>query len=845
MHEESCFSGVLTKQTGFEQRFATVLNSPDTPLEEDTVSVILVNYHGAADTITCLKSLLKIDWPQNQLDLIVVENSTDADEENQIRNAVPEARVIPTGANLGFAGGCNFGAGHARGKYLAFINNDARPDSQWISKALEVLKNDATIGCVASKVLDWEGNKVDFVNSELLWYGMGYRPEFASPNMPMYDFDHDVPFATGSAMFISTELFCRVGGFDERFFMFFEDVDLGWRLNLLGYRVRYVADSLVFHKHHESMNKLASYREEYLLKRNALLCMFKNYEDATLVRTLGPAMMILHLRKEEKSRVKQHGGKTEFQREDLCPEHAADFVAQNFDALLETRVELQAARVRTDAQLARFYSKVLFPAFPDLTFQDANNFAVDAMKLSRVFKAKPRVVIATGDLIDSKMAGPAIRTVHIADSLCKNHEVKVISTNPAQRKLVDRSYPILPAYGYNLRDFTDWADIIIFQGFLLTGAPWLQHDYSKIIIVDLYDPIHLEILEQTKNKSAHLRWATSAITTDSINHQIRRADLVLCASERQKTLWLGHFGVQPRQDHHQEISRLDDLFMVVPFGIEDKCLEQTEHPIKGTIPGIAHDDKVIIWGGGIYNWFDPLTLIQAVHKLHQKHKDIRLFFMGLKHPNPDVPQMEVAYKSQQLSKSLGLTDKVVFFNTDWVPYDERGNYLADADLGVSTHFIHVETMFSFRTRILDYLWAGLPIVTTVGDSFGDSLDELGIGRGVPPEDVDALAAALEEVLYNPEVNREMRQKSAQYAKSLNWNKVLEPLVEYCDSILIDAHTEEKHHIQRRYGRFLENLGFRSGDYAKTLSILHQQGIFATLKKVFATAGRRSRIRFRR
>ena len=98
---------------------------------------------------------------------------------------------------------------------------------------------------------------------------------------------------------------------------------------------------------------------------------------------------------------------------------------------------------------------------------------------------------------------------------------------------------------------------------------------------------------------------------------------------------------------------------------------------------------------------------------------MRLFFLGVQHPNPNVPEMRMVVEARDLATELGLIDRHVFFNEEWVAYDDRQNYLLDADIGVSTHFHHVETEFSFRTRILDYLWAGLPFVTTAGDSFAD------------------------------------------------------------------------------------------------------------------------------
>ena len=121
----------------------------------------------------------------------------------------------------------------------------------------------------------------------------------------------------------------------------------------------------------------------------------------------------------------------------------------------------------------------------------------------------------------------------------------------------------------------------------------------------------------------------------------------------------------------------------------------------------------------------------------------------------------------------------MFFNHDWVPYDQRQNYLLDANVGVSTHFEHVETQFSFRTRILDYLWAGLPIVATDGDSFGNALDEEGIGISVASGDVEGLATALETLLYNEALAKECAENIRRFATQFEWNNALAPLLEFC------------------------------------------------------------------
>ncbi len=100
--------------------------------------------------------------------------------------------------------------------------------------------------------------------------------------------------------------------------------------------------------------------------------------------------------------------------------------------------------------------------------------------------------------------------------------------------------------------------------------------------------------------------------------------------------------------------------------------------------------------------------------------------MGVQHPNPVVKTMRAAAEAWELSNELELTDVHVFFSdsfsSGWIPYAERGRYLAEATIGVSTHHDHVETAFSFRTRILDYFWAGLPVVTTRGDALADVIE---------------------------------------------------------------------------------------------------------------------------
>lgn len=754
------------------------------------VSVVLVNYRGAADTITCVRAFDDVDWPADRLEVIVVDNDSGDGSVQELTAALPHVVLVESGSNSGFAGGCNLGVAHATGEYVAFLNNDARPGRDWVSAAVEVLEADGSIGSVASKVLDWDGRLIDYVDGSLTWFGMGYKREVEKPDQGAWDTAKDVLFGTGAAMFVRAELYREVGGFDERFFMFYEDVDLGWRLNLLGHRVRYVPGSVAFHRHHVTMKKFGSFRESYLLERNALLCMYKNYDDTSLAKAL-PAALALAVRRSvartgvdatvldlQRSPGGDDVGTLEVPKMALTGLYAIDYFVEQLPGLMASRTELQARRRRSDRDLFPLFRETIEPAYGMPSYLAAHEVLLQAFGIVEHFTARHRILVVTGEPLLERMAGPAIRAWEIAKALAPEHEVRLVSTAGAKRTSPD--FSVEYAAGTGLREPTAWADVVIFQGFLLETAPWIKTS-STVVVADIYDPMHLEQLEQAKDLGPDGRLNALAVTTHALNEQLRRADYLMCASDKQRDFWLGQLAGQGRISPavYDEDASLDNLLGVVPFGIEDTAPVQKRHAIKGGVEGIGPDDKVILWGGGVYNWFDPLTLIRAVDRLKDRHPDVRLYFLGMKHPNPGVPAMTMALQTQELAHALGLTGSHVFFNEGWVPYEERADYLLDADVGVSTHLHHVETEFSFRTRILDYLWAGLPIVATDGDTFGGLVAQHGLGRAVPAQDLDALEAALEGMLYDDEAAAAARAAVRDFAGQYVWSRVLAPLVEFC------------------------------------------------------------------
>ncbi|MFG6492282.1 glycosyltransferase family 4 protein [Microbacterium sp. P03] len=338
---------------------------------------------------------------------------------------------------------------------------------------------------------------------------------------------------------------------------------------------------------------------------------------------------------------------------------------------------------------------------------------------------------------------------------------------------------MLAVDGDELRRQVEWADVVIAQGEVFALNPWLA-ETDVVIVADVYDPLHLEVLESAKDETPEGRSFLTKYCVDMLTTQLRRADFVMCASEKQRDFWLGHLGAIERINPavYDADHSLRTLIDVVPFGVSDDVPSQTRHGIRGAVDGIGPDDKIILWGGGVYNWFDPLTLIRAVRQLSQSHPEVKLYFLGMTYPNAAVQDSKMAAQALSLSEELGLTDTHVFFNMGWTDYDDRINYLLDADVGVSTHFSHVETALSFRTRILDYLWAGLPIVATDGDGFAPLIRDNSLGEVVAAEDVDALAAALERTLFNSDTEK-LRANVRAFGERYQWDVALEPLIRFC------------------------------------------------------------------
>ena len=389
-----------------------------------------------------------------------------------------------------------------------------------------------------------------------------------------------------------------------------------------------------------------------------------------------------------------------------------------------------------------------------------------------------KVLVVANDHVGSRMAGPGIRSLRFATELAGEHDVTLVV--PFATDITDERITIVQDDPWDARRMNERVrgfDVVVAQKLPVMTMRRLAGSRT-VAIYDLYAPLAVEELafqsREKRTRRAGAEWRLTAVTQDV---SLLCGDAFICASERQRDFWLGSLMALGRvEPHSYEADRtLRDLIEVVPFGLDETPPASAGPVLKGVTPGIGPEDYVLLWGGGIWNWFDPITVIHAVDRLAQQRPDVRLVFLGLRHPNPAVAEMAMERRAHALADELGLRDRVVFFNEGWVPYDVRGRYLLEADLGVSAYFDELETRLSYRTRLLDCLWAGLPAVTTAGDTLGALIEERGLGRTVPPGDVDGWADTLNNLLADSAERERMRGRIAAVRPELVWSHVVEPL----------------------------------------------------------------------
>jgi GT2 family glycosyltransferase len=240
------------------------------------VSVIVVNWNGEPYLVECVDSLLAQTYPRTEI--IVVDNGSTDGSVGLLRDRYgAKIRLIVNRDNRGFTGGNNDGMAAASGDYVALINNDATADPGWVAALVREAERDLRVGMCASKIVSYDDRAViDSAGLLLSRDGLGRGRGRLDRDNGRFDCPQNVLVPSGCAALYRRAMLEEIGTFDEAFFMYCDDVDLGLRGRVAGWQCRYAPDALVRHRYSLSAGKY-SLRKVFLVERNRVWVMLKSF----------------------------------------------------------------------------------------------------------------------------------------------------------------------------------------------------------------------------------------------------------------------------------------------------------------------------------------------------------------------------------------------------------------------------------------------------------------------------------------------------------------------------------------------------------------------------------------
>ena len=240
------------------------------------VSIISINYNQAAVTCAMLASLRQLTYPRYEV--IVVDNASPTEDPGRIAAEFPEARLIRSAVNLGFAGGNNLGIKEARGEYCLFLNNDTEVSPNLLDKLVAAFEQNDGAGIVSPKIIFYgTNNLLQYAGCEGInpWTGRGTVVGYLEPDAGQYDTSHPTSLIHGAAMMVPTPIIRQAGLMPELYFLYYEELDWCEMIKRMGYHSYYEAGATVYHKESTSVGQ-GSVMRTYYLNRNRLLFIRRN-----------------------------------------------------------------------------------------------------------------------------------------------------------------------------------------------------------------------------------------------------------------------------------------------------------------------------------------------------------------------------------------------------------------------------------------------------------------------------------------------------------------------------------------------------------------------------------------
>ena len=384
------------------------------PLERELprCAIVVLNLNGRHHLAPCFETLDALDYPRDRYEVVLVDNGSTDGSAAEMRRDHAWVTLIENPRNVGFSAGCNQGATAARdAEVLVFLNNDMRVEPSWLRELVAPLVR-GECAATTSKMYSWDGKLMNSAGGGMNFHGIGIQRGYLEHPDARFDVFRKTLFACGGAMAMDAEVFWRLGGFDEEFFAYYEDVDLGWRTWLAGESIWYVPTSVCYHHHSSTSRRLPVEMIRLLQVRNPMLACFKNYDEENLARVL-PAMLglavrraflvsgitddtpfrIEHAEMSDTGPVRRLLQRARASLDETLPMRrvaAADLLAMNdllgrFEHWRARRAEVQALRQREDAEIFRLFLKPLWCIEDDAGYRSLQRGMGEMLGLEDVF----------------------------------------------------------------------------------------------------------------------------------------------------------------------------------------------------------------------------------------------------------------------------------------------------------------------------------------------------------------------------------------------------------------------------------------------------------------------------
>lgn len=362
------------------------------------------------------------------------------------------------------------------------------------------------------------------------------------------------------------------------------------------------------------------------------------------------------------------------------------------------------------------------------------------------------------------MAGPGIRAFHLAWELARHASTTLLAklddfdaaalgggAPPAGLTAVDSRSP-------RWRDHLRAPSVVISQ----PHREILQlRGRGERVIWDLFDPVVLEMKEMARTPIALRHRVHFEREWFRLRRALSTGAARIHATPAQRHFYSGVFAAL-----RGDTSSWGDSWLEVPFGVEEIA------PLPGG-DELRSDVPTLIWGGGLWEWLDPATAIEAVAVANRQGIRCNLRFLGLSRPHDVSSDSSL----RQIRALIDSAPALVVTNDEWTPYRERSQWLLASRASIMLHRKSLESDYSIRTRFFDSLWCGVPVIASEGGYVAELVRDEALGVVVPPGDTSAVVEAIRRLVDDDEFHAACVKNMERVRPRFLWKNVTEPLVD--------------------------------------------------------------------